>query len=114
MKLIHSLIICSIAISACSVAKRATPAADEKVNIEHSNTGLQFLTRDGCRNTPLMLANLKAAIAARSGAMPLTIVRQEDLSPDDPRTGYPTPTILLGGRDIFGLAEPRPLFPEPA
>lgn len=36
------------------------------------------------------------------------------LHPTDPRSGYPTPTLLYEGRDLFGLPEPQPPFPEPA
>ncbi|MCI0677340.1 MAG: hypothetical protein L0Y42_16390, partial [Phycisphaerales bacterium] len=31
---------------------------------------------------------------------------QEQLPENDIRRGYPTPTILVNGRDLFGLPEP--------
>ena len=32
----------------------------------------------------------------------------------DARRGHPTPTVLYGGRDLVGVPEPVPQFPEPA
>lgn len=61
-----------------------------------------------------MLENLKAAIAEGQVSADYTVIQQAALPPDDPRTGYPTPTILLNGKDIFGLAVPKPPFPEPS
>lgn len=75
---------------------------------------LEFLTRDGCKNTPVMLENLKVAIAEGKLSAEYTVIQQGTLSPDDSRTGYPTPTILLNGKDIFGLPVPQPPFPEPS
>jgi hypothetical protein len=31
----------------------------------------------------------------------------------DVRTGYPTPTLLYKGKDIFGMPAPKPPFDEP-
>lgn len=78
------------------------------------NEELQFLTRDGCRNTGRMLENLNAGISAGKITAKYVLIRQENLPPDDPRTGYPTPTILVNGRDIFGLPVPERPFPEPS
>lgn len=61
-----------------------------------------------------MLENLKVAIAEGQIFADYTVIQQATLPPDDPRTGYPTPTILLNGKDIFGLAVPKPPFPEPS
>ena len=77
-------------------------------------TKLEFLTRDGCRNTPKMLEALEHAIASMDFPPKFGIVHQSELVPDDPRAGYPTPTILLNGSDIFGLPTPEPPFPAPA
>lgn len=79
-----------------------------------SEMKLEFLTREGCKNTPKVLANVKQALASMASPPELHIVHQAVLSPDDPRTGYPTPTILMNGSDIFGLPVPEPPFPAPA
>jgi hypothetical protein len=61
-----------------------------------------------------MLERVKAAIAEGKIPADYTLIHQGSLPPDDPRTGYPTPTILLNGKDIFGLDVPKPPFPEPS
>jgi hypothetical protein len=32
----------------------------------------------------------------------------------DARTGYPTPTVLWRGKDIFGMAVPKPPYDVPS
>jgi hypothetical protein len=81
---------------------------------DQSEAKLEFLTRDGCRNTAQVLDNLKSAISSGKLRAQLTLVHLEALPPEDPRRGHPTPTILMDGRDIFGLPAPRPPFPEPS
>jgi hypothetical protein len=61
-----------------------------------------------------MLENLKDAIASGKLKAQFTLIHQETLPADDPRNGYPTPTILMNGRDIFGLTVPQEPFPEPS
>lgn len=75
---------------------------------------LEFLTRDGCKNTPRVLANLEKAVAMLDKKINIQIVHQGTLSTDDPRIGYPTPTVLLNNSDIFGSPRPEPPFPAPA
>ena len=70
-----------------------------------------FLTRDGCVNTPVMRKNLDAAITSLAAEMKYEVINQGTLFPGDSRMGYPTPTVLLDGRDMFGLPEPLPPFP---
>jgi hypothetical protein len=72
-----------------------------------------FVTRDGCILTDQMRGNLDAALdkLGRGGAY--QVIDLASLPADDPRRGYPTPTILLDGRDLFGMLPPIPPFPEP-
>ncbi len=72
-----------------------------------------FLTRDGCVNTPIVKTNLDAAIDGLNLTIEYSIVDQGTLAAIDARVGYPTPTILINGHDIFDLPEPRPPFPAP-
>ena len=72
-----------------------------------------FLTRKGCVNTPLLLSNLKAAIDTFVPGLRYHVLDQASLPAVDTRKGYPTPTILVGTRDLFGMVEPTPPFPEP-
>ena len=75
---------------------------------------LTFLTRDGCVNTPDMSLNLDDALRALGMGIDYPMVNLASLAQNDPRIGYPTPTILIHNRDIFDMPEPAPPFPEPA
>lgn len=72
------------------------------------------VTREGCSNTPALLDNLRSAIDAMGLAVKCRVVDQATLDPTDPRSAYPTPTILLNDCDIFGLPIPEPPFPPPS
>ena len=67
---------------------------------------LTFLTRDGCVNTPDMVDNLDHALTALKLPKDYEFIDTGKLPKDDPRIGYPTPTILWKGRDIFGMSAP--------
>lgn len=75
--------------------------------------GLVLLTRDGCVNSARMLANLDAALRTLERPADYQLVDQDTLATTDARTGYPTPTLLYANRDLFGMPEPRPPYPEP-
>lgn len=47
--------------------------------------------------------------------LPLTyqVLDLASLPASDSRLGYPTPTLLYANRDLFGMPEPTPPFPEP-
>ncbi len=75
------------------------------------SSDLVVLTRDGCVNTPKMLTRLDQALRELSVAIDYPVVSLGTLHPDDPRVGYPTPTVLVGKRDLFGMSEPVPPFP---
>jgi hypothetical protein len=74
---------------------------------------LTFLTRDGCEHTPDMLNNLDDALRALKLPLTYPVVNIGTLRKTDPRRGYPTPTVLYKGADIFGMPTPMPPFPEP-
>lgn len=76
-------------------------------------TGLVFLTRSGCANTAVMRANLDEALKTVGPDARYDVIDLDTLPDSDPRRGYPTPTVLRGGRDLFGLPEPEPPFPDP-
>ena len=113
MRYINFVLLFTLALSACT-ANKGVPAEIKEMQTTGNRPHLQFLTRDGCKNTPVMLSNLKEAISEGKIAADYTVVHQGSLPPEDPRGGYPTPTILLNGKDIFGLGVPRPPFPEPS
>lgn len=73
-----------------------------------------FLTRDGCIQTDQMRTSLDAALARIGKRTAYQVIDLAALADDDPRRGYPTPTILYRNRDLFGMQTPVPPFPEPA
>lgn len=75
---------------------------------------LVFLTRDGCVNTPDMLNGVDDALRALGLALDYAVIDLTSLPVNDARRGYPTPTVLIRGHDIYGMPEPTPPFPEPS
>lgn len=76
---------------------------------------VELLGLPDCPNTPTLRANLEAAIARLDGvendiSIRVIDVNQQALPKGDARRGYPAPTILINGRDLFGLPTPT----EPA
>jgi hypothetical protein len=60
-----------------------------------------------------MRANLETAHQGAESASHVPNDRSGHPEADDPRKGYPTPTVLLAGRDVFDNAGTNPPFPEP-
>lgn len=67
---------------------------------------LVLLTRDGCSGTKTMRKNLNVALKSLPG-WSYEVVDLAKLPKGDPRRGYPTPTLLKDGKDVFGMAEPK-------
>jgi len=74
---------------------------------------IEFLTRQGCANTAIMKRNLDEALTRLSRSVHYAVIDLDHLPATDARRGYPTPTVLQGGTDLFGFAQPTPPFPEP-
>jgi hypothetical protein len=91
--------------AAANAGQGATPPRDMK--------DLTFLTREGCVNTPDMQVNLDDALIKLGWRRNYQDLDIGKLPKTDARTGYPTPTVLWRGRDIFGLAVPKPPYPTP-
>jgi hypothetical protein len=75
---------------------------------------LVFLTRDGCVNTEVMKNNLDNALRAMKLMLDYQVVDIGTLPKNEPRAGYPAPTVLWKGKDIFGMPVPIPPFREPS
>ena len=67
---------------------------------------IELLGFQGCPNTPIVRERLRAAIAAIHSRWTFSDIDQETLARDDLRRGYATPTILVDGRDLYGLPVP--------
>jgi hypothetical protein len=60
-----------------------------------------------------MFNSLDDALRSLNLALDYEVVNVGTLPKSDPRTGYPTPTVLYRGGDLFGIPEPTPPYPEP-
>lgn len=99
----------------CLAARRWTPARNTSAAATTpTRNDLVFVTRDDCVNTPDMLSNLDDALRAMHLPLDYQVVNLGKLPRTDARVGYPTPTVLYRNRDIFGMPEPTPPFPEPS
>ena len=78
-----------------------------------SRQELVFLTRDGCVEANEMRQHLDAAIVKAGWPGDYQVINLASLAKDDPRAGYPTPTVLYQGRDLYDMVPPAPPLPEP-
>lgn len=74
---------------------------------------IEFLTREGCVQTTTMRGRLDEAVEGMAKPSTYTLVDLDTLPATDVRKAYPTPTVLYSGVDLFGMAEPKPPYPEP-
>jgi len=74
---------------------------------------LTFLTREGCVNTSIMRKNLDGALRTLGWKTDYQVIDIGTLPSTDVRTGYPTPTLLWQGRDVFGMPAPKPPYNVP-
>ena len=65
-----------------------------------------FLTRDGCVNTPLMRNRLDEALQSLGLPKDYQVIDSDALPASDRRGGYPTPTLIVNGKDLFGMDQP--------
>ena len=66
---------------------------------------IEILRFPDCPNTPEFRERVQAA-ANEVGGFVLVAVDQQTLPTNDVRRGYPAPTALVHGRDLFGLPIP--------
>ena len=103
------------ALIAGACTKREPQPTSASANQRRSVRGeLVFVTRDDCVNTPDMLLNLDDALRGLGLALDYEVVNIGKLPKSDPRTGYPTPTVLYRERDLFDMPVPVPPYPEPS
>src|SRR5437867_13195009 len=100
------------ALMAGACARPEPQSTSAAVNRPTSVRGdLVFVTRDGCVNTPDMLMNLDDALRGLGLALDYEVLNLGKLPNSDPRTGYPTPTVLYRERDLFDMPIPVPPYP---
>ena len=66
---------------------------------------ITFLTRPGCVNSGTMRGRLDVWLSRLGLATDYQVIDLTTLPASDPRRGYPTPTVLYDGHDLFGLPE---------
>ena len=74
---------------------------------------ITLLTRGGCTNSLTMRRHLDEALTAIGTPSTYEVIDLDGLPEADLRRGYPTPTVLYAGRDLFGMPEPKPPLPAP-
>lgn len=68
---------------------------------------VELLGFDACPNTPTMHERLRQALDEVDRDVVIEIVDQELLDEDDLRRGYPAPTVLVNGRDLWRRPVPE-------
>src|SRR5262249_14322168 len=102
--MLRVLCVLALVVAVSGLAKRPTSLKADLV----------FLTRDGCVNTPAMVLNLVKELQALDLPPDYQYVDVGRLPKTEARTGYPTPTVLYKGTDLFGMPKPTPPYPEPS
>jgi len=61
-----------------------------------------------------MVNNVEDALKALGWPHDYQFINISTLASTDVRTGYPTPTLLWKGHDIFGMPVPKPPYDVPS
>lgn len=85
----------------CLDGPKFRQAVEKELKKVKATRNLVLLTREGCGATAAMRKNLDTA------GLAYEVLNLATLPKDDLRRGYPTPTLLRDGKDVFGMAEPR-------
>jgi hypothetical protein len=98
-----AIVVLMLAVSGCGAVRSEVPTV----------ANLTFLTREGCVDTVRMRSSLDDALRAMRQPTTYQVIDLATLSATDVRSGYPTPTLLHGDRDLFGMAVPLPPYNTP-
>ncbi len=96
----------AIAATSLSFGCASSPTRTDVTNGDHAMHTIQVLYFDGCPNTPPVIESAKAAAHDLGDDWQVEMIDLESLPEDDTRRGYGSPTILFGGKDLFGLPTP--------
>jgi hypothetical protein len=69
---------------------------------------IELLAYPDCPHAGALRESLRAALDAAGEGVGIREVNMETLSEDDPRRGWPAPTVLVDGEDLFGMTRPPP------
>jgi hypothetical protein len=71
---------------------------------------IELLTYPGCAQTEVLGDRMMSVLAKLEHSAGFEVVQMDELSPDDLKTGYGSPTVLVNGSDLMGHDPPA----EPA
>ena len=74
------------------------------------NESLEFVAPLDCPYAPPLMLNLNEALRVLDWPTDYQFIDTDFLSATDPMRGYPSPTFLWKGTEIFGIPEPTPPF----
>jgi len=95
------------ALGACMAAcTKGHLTASEHQPMTADQPRIELLGFPDCPNTPALRENLKAALDSMAKGWVFIDTDQEKLPESDPRRGWPSPTILVNGHDLFGMPAP--------
>jgi len=99
-RILHACLYTSM-LCACLTPGCHSPPPNENTKLIR----IEILGFPDCPNTPEFGQRVQAA-ANEVGGFVLVAVNQQTLPTNDVRRGYPAPTALVHGRDLFGLPVP--------
>jgi hypothetical protein len=94
---IAALLLAIWSLVACSSQRQSPEKAPMRIEI---------LGFEDCPNTPIIQANTEEAVRTLGLRADIEYVDQQALASNDRRRGWPAPTILVAGRDLFGMSAP--------
>lgn len=68
---------------------------------------IELLGFPDCPNTAIIRENLRTALKSIDADLTFRDIDQEALPESDIRRGWPTPTVLVNGRDLFDMPSPN-------
>lgn len=103
----RTIAVCSAVVIGMLAGCAPTPDKNARpVAMNAAQPAIELLGFPGCPNTPALRENLRAALAAIGKGWTFKDTNQESLPEHDLRRGWPTPTVLVNGRDLFGMPAP--------
>ena len=78
-----------------------------KSSARESAMNIEVLGFEGCPHTPRIRKNVEKAAASMGLDVRVSYVDQNKLAENDVRRGWPAPTVLVDGKDLFGMPEPQ-------
>ena len=82
-------------------------SSQREVRMKSEQVRVEMLYFEGCPTTETMRARLHEAMPDAGDGFAFIEVDLESLAVDDVRRGYGSPTVLVNGHDMLGMANPE-------